>query len=81
MVERYGIWNDSTQSVSGDYLRVNGIELGDVRASADLEYKRCQREHPDNPAFHMRPMFYTGSPYAKEILALHGLSCGEGELL
>ena len=73
MVERYGIWNEETQSVSGDFLRVNGIELGHVSKTGDLEFARCQEEHPDNPASHMRPMFFTESPFAAEILALHGL--------
>ncbi len=59
---------------SGDFLRVDGIELGETRASGDLEFQRAKERHPDNPAFHMRPMFYTGSPYGAEILALHGIT-------
>lgn len=68
-VERYGVWSESTKTVSGDYLRVGGVDL-DLRHIVDLEYARAAREHPENPGFHMRPMFYTGSPYGEEIMKL-----------
>ncbi len=70
LVERYSTPGEF--GPSGDFLRVDGTELGETRASADLEFKRAQERHPDNPAFHMRQMFYTGSPYGAAILALHG---------
>lgn len=52
-----------------EHLRVRG-KWFDARACVDLEYERAKAEHPDNPAFWMRPMFCTGSGYADAILAL-----------
>lgn len=63
-VERYGIWNETMQSVSGDMLRVGGVNLGDFRDLVDAEYKRA------GCAFNMRPMFYTGSPFGAQIMEL-----------
>lgn len=54
---------------SGDCLTVDGVAL-DLRDMCRREHERAKRLHPDNPAFNMRPMFWTGSPYADEILAL-----------
>jgi hypothetical protein len=53
-----------------DCLQVGGVNVGSLVALAHAEYKRAQQEHPENPAFHMRRMFYTGSPYGAEILQL-----------
>jgi hypothetical protein len=69
-VSRYGIADPLTRSVGGDYLRVGDRELGDVRIAGKLEYLRAKRDNPSNPAFHKRGMFFTGSPYGKEILEL-----------
>jgi hypothetical protein len=55
---------------AGDYLRVGDVSLGDFRDLVDAEYASAKAKHPENPAFHMRRMFYTGSPYGKEILKL-----------
>ena len=69
-VSRYSLKDPLTGGMKGDFLRVGDRELGDVRIAGNLEYLRAKREHPSNPAFHMRPMFFTGSPYGKEILEL-----------
>lgn len=63
-VERFGIWNPTSKTVSGDYLRVDGRSLGEFRDLVDAEFRRA------GSAFHMRPMWYTGSPFADEILEL-----------
>ena len=63
-VTRYGFWNESTKTVSGDYLRVGGRDLGETRSIARLEIERAATPRD------IRPMFYTGSPYGAEILAL-----------
>jgi hypothetical protein len=69
-VSRYAILDPLTGDMGGDFLRVGDRELGDVRIAGDLEYLRAKRDNPSNPAFHMRRMFFTGSPYGKEILEL-----------
>lgn len=69
-VSRYALKDPLTGDMGGDFLRVGDRELGDVRIAADLEYLRAKRDHPSNPAFNMRRMFFTGSPYGKEILEL-----------
>ena len=68
-VERYCQWDGGTGRRTGDFLRIGGVEF-DLRAVVQLEYERAKRDHPHNPAFHMRPMFYTGSPHGAEITAL-----------
>lgn len=70
LVERYAVAGIAGRP-SGDFLRVGGVDLGS-RKAADLEYARAKADHPENPAFYMRPMFYSGSPYGREILALFG---------
>ena len=40
------------------------IRLGDVRDLVDAEYDRA------GSAFHLRPMWYTGSPFGAEIVKL-----------
>ena len=65
-VVRYAIINPVTGRPSGDYLSVDGVDL-DARHVSKLEFERAKRLHPENPAYHMRGMFYTGSPYADEI--------------
>jgi|GEM_PF-3535057 len=35
-----------------------------------FEFARARRLHPENSAFAMRPLFYTGSPFGREILEL-----------
>ena len=52
LVERYAQWNPTMKGYSGDFLRVDGIELGHVK---DLNGRG-------------NPWFYTGSPYGREIL-------------
>ena len=76
-VLRYSIIDPLTGNMGGDYLSVGDRELGDVRIAAELEYLRAKRDHPSNPAFNMRPMFFTGSPYGKEILELFDKDTGE----
>jgi hypothetical protein len=71
-VSRRGRFNPITNSVDGDFLAVGGVLLGDCRDIASLEYNRAKAAHPENPAFYMRPMFYTGSPFGAEILFLVG---------
>lgn len=63
-VIRYGIWNEMTKSVSGDYIRVGDTDLGEFADLRDAEYRRAES------AFNMRPMWWTGSPYGREILKL-----------
>lgn len=69
-VVRYALWNPTTRSWSGDYIKVGNVDLGEFRDLVDWEFQRAKREHPDNPGFHMRSMWYTGSPYGAEILAI-----------
>lgn len=70
IVERYGIWNPTTKSFSGDYLRVGGIDLGEFQDLVEAEFRRAKRAHPENAGFFMRSMWFTGSPYGAEIMAL-----------
>lgn len=69
-VERYCQFCPVTRGPSGDFLRVGPIDLGGIRDIVEAEYRRAAEERPDNPAFAMRPMFFTGSPFGAEILAL-----------
>lgn len=69
-VARYAMIDPLTGRPGGDYLRVGSRELGSVKSIADLEYLRAEKDHPENPAFHMRRMFYTGSPFGEDILKL-----------
>jgi hypothetical protein len=64
-ISRYGIYSESTETVSGDFLAVDGVDLGCFRDLVQAEYCRAARE---NSA--MRPMWYTGSPFADEIWKL-----------
>lgn len=70
IVSRYGKTDPITGLPSGDYLRVGNHDLGEFGDILDAEYERAKVVHPSNPAFHMRPMFYTGSPFGAEILEL-----------
>ncbi len=63
-VSRYGIIDPVTKRPSGDFLRVGDRDLGPFRDIVDVEYARA------GSAYAMRPMFYTGSPFGAEILAL-----------
>lgn len=69
VVSRWCKWDPSMESMTGDFLCVGGVEL-DLRVVVAIEYEYAKAEHPENPAFNMRPMFYTGSPYGAEILKL-----------
>lgn len=69
-VTRYSKWLSDFRPWSGDYLRVGNTDLGEFQDIVEAEYQRAKADHPANPAFHMRPMFYTGSPFGAEILAL-----------
>lgn len=64
---------------SGDYLRVGGVELGPTNIASGLEYERAKVLHPENPAFHMRGMFFTGSPHGQEILDLFETLLPQGD--
>lgn len=63
-VSRYCLIDPVTKRPSGDYLRVGDRDLGPFRDLVDAEFKRA------GSAFHMRPLFYTGSPFGAEILEL-----------
>ena len=69
-VVRYAKWDKLQNRPSGDYLCVGTFELGHVSVAGNLEFERAKRVNPRNPAGAKRPMFYTGSPYGAEILAL-----------
>ena len=69
-VVRHGKVNPKTANVSGDYISVDGIYLGECRVLAELEYQRAKLINPKQPTHAMRPMFNTGSEYADEILQL-----------
>lgn len=70
IVERYCTFDPVSGCPSGDYLRVGGVDLGCFRDLIEAEYQRAKRDHPENPAFHMRPMFASGSGFGREIMAL-----------
>ena len=59
-----------TKRPSGDYLMVGDRDFGSFRDLVEAEYQRAKAENPANPAFVMRPMWYTGSPFGEEILKL-----------
>ena len=63
-VSRYGIWNETAKTVSGDFIRVGNTELGEFLDLVQAEYERA------GSAFNMRAMWYSGSHYGKEILEL-----------
>jgi hypothetical protein len=63
-VHRYAKIDTLTGLPSGDFMRVGMRDLGEFRDIVDAEYRRA------GSAFHMRPMFYTGSPFGAEILGL-----------
>ena len=69
-VARYSRLCPITRWWSGDFLQVGETDLGGFRDLIEAEYRRAAEERPDNPAFAMRPMFFTGSPFGAEILAL-----------
>ena len=49
---------------SGDFLSIGGKYVGKTRDVMNAtEWHRVLREHPDNPAFHMRPIFRTGAEW------------------
>lgn len=70
IVERYSILDPVTKQPSGDFLRVDGVDLGSFRDLVDAEIRRAKLEYPENPAFYMRPMWFTGSPFGAEIMEL-----------
>jgi hypothetical protein len=63
-VTRYSRYISEFRPRAGDYLRVGDVDLGDFRDLVDAEYLRA------GSAAHMRPMFYSGSPFGAEILQL-----------
>lgn len=69
-VVRHSGWNEAQGRASGDFLSVGGVDLGGFGDIVDAEYRRAAEDHPENPAFHMRPMFRTASPWGREIWAL-----------
>jgi hypothetical protein len=69
-VSRYCIYLSDFRPNSGDYLQVGDIDLGEFCYLTEAEYQRAKAEYPENPAFAMRPMWFTGSAYGREILRL-----------
>ena len=63
-VSRYHKTDPITGMASGDFLRVGDTDLGSFRDLAHAEFKRA------GSAFGARPMWYTGSPFGKEIMEL-----------
>jgi hypothetical protein len=80
-VTRYGFWDPVMKAHSGDRLSVGDIDLGEFRDISDAEYRRAAAANAGNPAFHMRPMFFTGSPFGAEILELARAVRPNGELM
>ena len=74
-VVRGADFNAVTRRPGAEWFEIDGVRR-DLTALRNAEYQRANSLHPDNPAYHMRPMFYTGSPYADELLAL--IAEGEG---
>jgi hypothetical protein len=67
-VERFALRDPVTKRPSGDFIAIGGVYVGPVRDVADAtEWARCVREHPDNPAFHMRPIFATGAVWPDDL--------------
>lgn len=72
-VVRYSLPNPADPSrPSGDFLRVGSVDLGAFRDLVDAEFQRA-----NGNAFDMCQMWYTGSPYGAEILALARLARGD----
>lgn len=69
-VTRYSTRDPVTGLPSGDFIQVGSIDLGSVHALVTAEYQRAKAICPRNPAFAMRPMWFTGSPFGAEILEL-----------
>lgn len=69
-VSRYCRFDPVTKRPSGDFIKVGDTDLGGFRDLVEAEYQRAAKERPDNPAFAMRRMFFTGSPFGREILEL-----------
>lgn len=69
-VSRYCRVDPVTERPAGDFLKVGDTDLGGFRDLVDAEYRRAAKERPDNPAYAMRRMFFTGSPFGRDILAL-----------
>ena len=69
-VSRYCRVDPVTKRPAGDFLTVGDTDLGGFRDLVEAEYQRAAKERPDNPAFAMRRMFFTGSPFGREILEL-----------
>ena len=70
-VARKGYYNKTLKTISGDWLEVNGVRICEhVKALADAGYARAKASNPENPALHMRPMFYTCSPFGLELVEL-----------
>ena len=63
-VIRYSKYVNEFMPNSGDYLMVGDIDLGGLRDLYDEEYRRTKS------VYKMRPLFYTTSPYWREILEL-----------
>lgn len=55
---------------TGDFISVDGVELGETVSVAALEKARAANIDPVNVSRHMRTMFYTGSPFGDELLEL-----------
>lgn len=70
IVSRYSKTDPITGMPSGDHLRVGKHDLCAFSDIVNAEHERAKAECPRNPAFNMRPMFYTGSPFGAEILQL-----------
>ena len=69
-VTRYSKPGGMYFSGTGDFISVGGKVLGETFAVAALEKERASKIDPVNVSRHMRPMFYTGSPYGAELLEL-----------
>jgi hypothetical protein len=74
LVSRYCTIDPVTNQPSGDFLRVGRIDFGEFRDLVDAEFQRA------GSAFHMRPMWFTGSPFGAEILALAAQARGRAVL-
>lgn len=55
---------------TGDFISVGSVELGQTVDVVAREKARAAKIDPANVSKHMRPMFYTGSPYGSELLEL-----------
>lgn len=86
MNDKYFVLRQTWKGSGGDFMTVfdvdtkeNLIYRVDSQVLADLEDVYQRKLNTKSTAYHRRPMFYTGSPYGRELVELYQGAQADGK--